>query len=216
MGDRRKAGSAIANTKHDHIMFSSLDNPAFFNQLRTSLRTRFDDEQVQAVKFLLSEADAHGVTDKNQMAYILGTCWHESGFRSIPERRSKKVGSQLWKWQQRYFPQGWYGRGFSQLTWKKNYKKFSPVVGVDLVANPDAVLNPAIGAKILVFGMVNGTFVSAGLYSPTKLSKYFRPNKSPDWIGARAIVNGTFVADEVAQKSVRILSAIVASLPPVS
>lgn len=197
-------------------MFSSLDNPTFFNQLRTSLRTRFDDEQVQAIKLLLAEADRHGVTDKNQMAYILGTCWHESGFKSVPERRSKKIGSQLWKWQQRYFPQGWYGRGFSQLTWRKNYLKFSPIVGVDLVANPDAVLKPEIGAKILVFGMVNGTFVSAGLYSPTKLSRYFAPNKTPDWIGARRIVNGTFMAEDVAAKSVRILSAIVASLPPVA
>lgn len=191
-------------------MFKYFNTPEFSSRMASALKTKFNAEQSAAIGLLLTEADNHGVVDRNQMAYILGTCFHESDFRSIRERQSKKIGSQLWKWQQRYFPQGWYGRGFSQLTWKKNYLKFSPVVGIDLVANPDAVMNPAIGAKILVFGMVNGTFVSAGLKSSVKLSRHFQTGKTPDWIGARSIVNGTFMAEDVAQKSVRILSVIVA------
>lgn len=195
-------------------MFSNLNTTEFFDRLRKALREPLTPTQMRAVALLLTEADNHGVTDINQMAYILATCWHECRFKSMREIRSKKIGSQLWKWQNRYWPSGYYGRGFSQLTWLKNYRKFSPVVGVDLVSNPDAALIPEIGAQILVFGMVNGTFVSNGLKSATRLSKFFPAGRAPDWMGARAIVNGTFQADKVASGAVKILSVIVAIQPP--
>lgn len=197
-------------------MFQKLDHPVFYANLRKLLKTRFDQEQVSNIKTILKTIDEHGITDNNQVAYILGTCWHECFFKCIKEIPSKKVGSQIWRWQQRYFPQGWYGRGFSQLTWKKNYLKFSPVVGIDLVKNPDAVLDAKVGAKILVFGMMNGSFVALGLYSNTKLSKYFAEGGEPDWIGARKIVNGTFKADEVAIKSGHILYAMVETFKSMS
>ena len=42
------------------------------------------------------------------------------------------------------------GRGFIQLTGKNNYRAYSDVAGVDLVKNPDAMLDPVISAKVSV------------------------------------------------------------------
>lgn len=42
------------------------------------------------------------------------------------------------------------GRGFVQLTGKFNYKKYSSVAGVDLVENPDELLNEDVAARVTV------------------------------------------------------------------
>lgn len=191
-------------------MFENLITEKFLGDLARTLKAKFTTEQKQVVTLLAREADQIGITDQNQFAYILGTCWHECRFRSIPEIRAKP-GTRVWKWQNVYWPSGFYGRGLSQLTWRRNYRKFSPVVGIDLVKNPDAVLNPEIGAKILVFGMFNGSFTALGLYSNNGLKKYFPPGSTPDWIKARGIINGTFQADIVAAGAIKILSVIVAN-----
>jgi peptidoglycan L-alanyl-D-glutamate endopeptidase CwlK len=41
------------------------------------------------------------------------------------------------------------GRGFIQLTGRFNYNKFGPVVGADLIANPDLANDPKIAAELL-------------------------------------------------------------------
>lgn len=188
-------------------MFVKLNTTAFFDRLRTILREPITPTQMRAVYLLLKEADAMGVTDKNQMAYILATCWHECRFKSIREIRAK-AGTKVWQMQNAYWHTGYMGRGYSQLTWLRNYRKFSPVVVGDLVKRPDLALIPEVGARILVYGMVNGSFVANGLTSKTRLSKFFPPGGVPDWIGARAMVNGSFQADKVADAA-KILSAIV-------
>ena len=40
------------------------------------------------------------------------------------------------------------GRGYIQLTGKNNYKAYSSAAGVDLVKNPDALLEPTVAAKV--------------------------------------------------------------------
>ena len=40
------------------------------------------------------------------------------------------------------------GRGYIQLTGKNNYKEYSKIAGIDLVKNPDALLEPELSAKI--------------------------------------------------------------------
>lgn len=190
-------------------MFARLYTTKFVNLIKGALGAKLTKTQVQAIGLLLSEADKNGVTDQNQMAYILGTCWHECRFKSIKEIRAK-VGTSVWSMQEKYWHTGYFGRGFSQLTKEANYKKFTLVVGIDLVKNPDAVLIPEIGAKILVYGMVNGSFTALGLSSKNRLSKYFKPGQPPDWLNARRIVNGTFQADKVASEALKILTAMIA------
>lgn len=174
--------------------------------LARTLKMRLTKAQGTAVALILSECYIQGVNDPRQVAYVLATVHHECRFKSIKEIRAA-VGTPVYKMQQKYWPTGFYGRGFSQLTWRKNYQKFSPVIGKDLVSDPDLVLNPEVGAKILVYGMKHGTFVSNGLTSNTNLANYFNDQRT-DWFNARRIVNGVFRAEMVAEAAKKILPLI--------
>ncbi|WP_242049006.1 glycoside hydrolase family 19 protein [Planktothrix sp. FACHB-1365] len=50
------------------------------------------------------------------------------------------------------------GRGYVQLTWNYNYRKYSDVLGLDLVNDPDLVMRPDIALFILIHGMKWGVF----------------------------------------------------------
>ena len=75
------------------------------------------------------------------------------------------------------------GRGFVQLTGRKNYKRYSDLLGVDLVSNPDLAAGPTLSAQITVDGMTNGRFTGVAL------SNYINSKKT-DFKNARAVVNG--------------------------
>ena len=111
---------------------------------------------------ILLVAEKFGVTDHKQLAYILATAMHESGLVPIKEKEDKKRGK-VWAWQSKYWGTGYYGRGFVQLTWKTNYQKFSDYLGVDLVSNPDLVLEPLFATTVLVKGMRDGDFTGKKL-----------------------------------------------------
>lgn len=163
-------------------MFRELITDELLAAFCVSFKTTLTRAQGDAWRFIASECDALAIDDPRQVAYILGTVWNECRFKSIREIRAK-AGTGVWKLQEKYWHTGYYGRGYSQITWKRNYAKFSPIVGRDLVKHPDDVLMPAVGAKIIVTGMVFGMFTGK------RLSQYFTPI-SADWMGARFIVNG--------------------------
>jgi len=78
--------------------------------------------------------------------------------------------------QDRYWPSGFYGRGFVQLTWERNYRTTGQALGLDLVRHPDLALDPQHAARIL--------------------AHYFRAMavdaaaKGRDWAKVRRLVNG--------------------------
>lgn len=74
------------------------------------------------------------------------------------------------------------GRGYVQITGKTNYRRFSKLLMIDLIANPDLALDYDIGSKILLTGMLNG------LFTGKQLSDYITV-KSKDYINARRVVN---------------------------
>jgi len=183
--------------------FSELITDGFLTKLGRVTNVRFFEEQTICVKLVAEECDKineeiEGAINKQEFAYILATLKHECGFRSIKEYKAPE-GTKVWDMQKRYWFTGFYGRGYSQLTWEKNYAKFSPIVGIDLVKNPNEVLKPKIGAKILVFGMYKG------LFSGKKLRDYFSDAGNPRWNSARRIVNGTFQAQKVTDVAIKIL-----------
>lgn len=180
------------------MYLEKIDNDLWLAKLAAALGMKLTAAQGKAVRLLAAQCDENFITDPRQVAYILATCYHECRFKSIREIRAKH-GSPVWKMQNRYWATGYYGRGFSQLTWERNYRKFSPIVGVDLVRSPDEALKPEIGAKILVVGMKGGLFSGVGL------DRYFRPGGGAFWLAARKIVNGTFQADKVAAAAKKIL-----------
>lgn len=75
------------------------------------------------------------------------------------------------------------GRGFVQITGRRNYQLYSNLLAIDFVGSPDLAADPANSARITVDGMVNGRFTGVGL------SNYIN-DKRTDFTNARAIVNG--------------------------
>jgi putative chitinase len=84
------------------------------------------------------------------------------------------------------------GRSLCQITGRDNYAKFSRLLGVDLVGNPDLALQPDIAGKIIVVGMRDGLFTGKALRD------YFTSSSS-DWVNARRIINGLDRADDIAR-----------------
>jgi putative chitinase len=76
------------------------------------------------------------------------------------------------------------GRGDSQITGKGNYAKFSKLLGLDLVGNPDLVLEVEVAANILVLGLVRGLFTGKKLADGV-----------PDFVEARRTVNADVAAN---------------------
>lgn len=144
--------------------------------------------QVDSLDKILSAWEKHGDGDGRKLTYILATAIHESFVKPIKEIRAK-VGTELRDRQNRYWLSGYYGRGFVQLTWKSNYEKFSRILGIDLVGNPDLALGTEVAAFILVKGMMDGLFTGRAL------SDYI--DIRTDYYNARRTVNGTDRADRI-------------------
>jgi len=125
----------------------------------------------------------------NQTAYVLATAYWETNRTMEPVREAYWLSEDWRRRNLRYFP--WYGRGFVQLTWERNYKAMGRRLNMDLTSDPDVVMKPEVSAQILVVGMLEGIFTGK------KLSDYLTPARS-DYIGARRIVNGTDKAGEIA------------------
>lgn len=75
------------------------------------------------------------------------------------------------------------GRGIgAQFTGKVNYIKFSKLLGIDLVNNPELAMDLKVGATVLKKGCLEGLFTGVGL------DKYINASKT-DYVNARRVVN---------------------------
>jgi putative chitinase len=142
--------------------------------------------QIESVVAITEAFRKYGDGDHRKLAYMLALAWHESRLQPIKEIRAAP-GTEVYNIQNRYWGTGYYGRGYVQITWDKNYAKFSKLVGVDLVRNPDAALVPSIAARIIVIGMMQGMFTGR------KLSDYINGNNA-DYYNARRTVGAINVA----------------------
>lgn len=168
-----------------------MNRDIFFQHIRKEpFSGRMTQSQVSGVEALL---DACAKLDVRWTAYICATVFHETGARMQPVREGFKttdkaardfVKRQGYAYAAEENGHVYYGRGHVQLTWAKNYKSMSNVVGVDIYSHPDLALNPTTSIRILLLGMTNG------LYTGKKLADYFNARKT-DPVGARRIVNGT-------------------------
>lgn len=160
-----------------------MNRASFFSIVR---RTLFDgkltEDQVKGMEGILDAFDEVGDKDQDTLAYALATAYHETGRRMVPVREgfastdlgarravvalAKKRGpkSAVAKYSQPVPPHGhvYYGRGHVQLTWLDNYRASSADAGVDLVENPDAMLDPKISARVLIRGLMDGRWNGKG------------------------------------------------------
>jgi predicted chitinase len=153
---------------------------------------------------ILAEANRQGVSDPAQLAYILATSVHESGAGAHMEEfasgRAYEGRRGLGNTQSGDGPR-YKGRGYVQITGRRNYTDWSRRLGMDLVGNPDLAKDPRIASRILVEGMMRGTFTGRSLGS-------YVGNGSADFHNARRVVNGTDHAASIANTAQRLMAAI--------
>lgn len=176
-----------------------MDRSRFFAALRTRgsvvFGTSISQKQVEGTESVLDRAQARG-TKTPHLAYILATTYHETAhtmqpIEEIGRGKGRKYGSPAGRFGKVYF-----GRGYVQLTWLENYVKASEKLGIDLVQNPERVIEPRIAADILFTGMEEGWFAGDAKGRHT-LARYLNGEK-PDYVGARRIINGTDKAAMIA------------------
>ena len=138
---------------------------------------------------VIQEGQKHGLTLRTQIAYIMATVQHETANTYKPVREAFWKTEEWRRQNLRYYP--YYGRGYVQLTWRTNYQKYSNILGVDLVNNPDRALEPSISLYILVHGMANGIFTGR------RLGQYVSVNRT-DFVNARKVINDMDRAHHIA------------------
>lgn len=131
-----------------------------------------------------------GVTDPHQIAYILATAQHESANFSTLHEIGQGPGCGAG-----YDYDGWTGVGLVQLTWKGNFKKAQAALGfADMPTKKfcqEVATRPDVAATILVRGMTEGWFTGLTLSE-------FISGGHADYVGARAVVNGSDRAGDIA------------------
>jgi peptidoglycan hydrolase-like protein with peptidoglycan-binding domain len=145
-----------------------------------------------AIQAIIQESKRHGITAPSQIAYILATVEHESAASFQPVREAYFLGepkAENHRKTLRYYP--FYGRGYVQLTWDYNYRNYSTLLGLDLINQPDLVMQPDVALFILVDGMKRGVFTGVGL-------EHYINNTATDFNNARRIINGMDRASDIA------------------
>lgn len=168
-----------------------IDRKKFFDGVRQQpFSGKLTAGQVSGMTAILDEWERRKLTDLRMLAYMLGTVKWETDHTMQP---IKEGGGINYLKSKRYYP--WYGRGYVQLTWQKNYQKFRDRIlklfDADIIATPDLAMRPDIAAYVMFEGMLRGEFTGK------KLSDYFTANKA-DWLSARKIINGTDRQAEIA------------------
>lgn len=176
------------------------DPKAFFDVLRSSdlFRGSLEQQQVDGLNILTTAADGLPL---EYVAYILATVYHETDTTMQPiteygdrhyfdKYDTGKLAERLGNTPEADGDGYLYrGRGYIQLTGRRNYRFAGTKLGIDLINNPDRALDPNIAATIAVRGMVEGWFTGK------KLSDYL----PDDYLYARRVVNGMDHASVIRQ-----------------
>ena len=181
-----------------------------FNVIRSQFG-RLNQSQVDGFNAILKAINEWGGDAKNPLyvAYMLATAWHETAHTMKPieeygKGKGKRYGSNVDINGSRYtgLKHLYYGRGYVQLTWLTNYKNMGKVLGVDLVNKPELALDHNTASKIMIYGMLNGSFTGK------RLSTYLKKGTLEEFKQARRIINGMDKATNIAYQAQAFLQAI--------
>jgi putative chitinase len=188
----------------------SINRKFFFDHVRLSLfGGKLSPSQVSGLTAILDAWEKnHWNKDDRWLAYALGTQHHECD-RTCQPITEYGPDSYFKKYDGRddlgNTDKGdglrFKGRGYVQLTGRRNYTLMSAVVGENLINDPSLALRPDVASQIMFYGMMNGSFTGK------KLSDYFNETKE-DWIRARRIINGLDKANTIGSYSQRYYAAV--------
>ena len=182
-----------------------LEHPAgFIGQAKVDFQPDFEYRRKQrqanrekSVPAIIAAAKTRQLT-KAQIAYILATAEHESdSFSTLEEydsgdryeKRSDLGNNQ--KGDGPFFK----GRGYVQLTGRRNYANYTDITGINLVRLPYILMNwPALAVFVIVDGMMRG------VYTGRRLDQFVNGDKT-DFFNARQIVNGHDCAQKIADQA---------------
>lgn len=197
----------------------TFDKAAFFTVLRNGPLRHRKPSQVAGTEAILKACEGLPVS---WTAYALGTAWHETAFTMHPV---KERGGRAY-FMRMYDKTGkrphvaaelvntvegdgatFAGRGYVQLTGRRNYAKASQKLGIDLIGNPDLAMQPAHAARIMREGMTEAWFTGRGFV-------HFLPSDGPASLAAltqaRRIINGMDKAAKIAGEALAFQAALIA------
>jgi len=151
---------------------------------------------IDAIKW---QCQAMGIGLSTQLSYVLATTQWETNQTFKPVREAYWLDENYRKRHFAYYP--FYGRGFVQLTWEKNYKKYSEILGVDMITEPDIAMQPKVALFVLVHGFKTGTFTGR------KITDYIDATKT-DFVLARRCINGNDKAHAIADIAKKFLAGL--------
>jgi hypothetical protein len=196
------SGNGVTETLGLRIM-SPINRDFFFLQVRKSLFLgSLRQSQVNGLNAILNEWEAkYAADDDRWLAYALATTYHETDQKMQPIEEYGRGKGHPYGRPDPETGRTYYGRGFVQLTWKRNYEIMGGKISVDLLSHPELALDLANATKILFVGMIDG------LFTGKKLGDYFS-STADDWVNARRIVNALDKAQAIAVYGHHFYSAI--------
>lgn len=187
------------------LLIQALDNPdGLIGQVKVDLQPNFEFRRRQSranrdksVSALIEAAKARQLT-KAQIAYILATADHESdSFNTLEEYSSGdqyEGRDDLDNTNPGDGPR-FKGRGYVQLTGRRNYTAYSQITGLELVKLPIILMNwPALSVFVIVDGMMRG------VYTTKRLDEFVNISKQ-DFYNARQVVNDHDCAQKIADQA---------------
>jgi hypothetical protein len=176
-----------------------MNKDKFFEAIRP-LFGKLNEQQVASMDRLIASLPNDVL--RTHLAYALATTFHETAQTMMPITEygpksyfdkyepGTKIGKDLGNTTKgdgyRYR-----GRGFVQITGRRNYTFVGGKIGFPLDKEPELALDWAVARKIAREGFLNGWFTGK------KISDYINQNKT-DYVNARRCINGTDKAQTIA------------------
>lgn len=166
----------------------NVDRKVFFDGLRHMVRGRtLNQGQVDKAGLLLDNLAVQPGVTRPQAAYIMASAFHETDqFQTLVEYadgsayEGRRDLGNVHPGDGRKFK----GRGYVQITGRRNYELMAAILGEPLDLDPTLAAKPENAAEIAILGMIDGHFTGKSLPD-------FINDKGTDFIGARAVVNGS-------------------------
>jgi predicted chitinase len=196
MGPRtRNAWSEFQNdvSKRDPTQVDTASVSALQQQLAKLAQPSHHDFSTRdgTISAIIDECKRQGIGLRDQIAYVLATTQHETNdtFQPVKEAYYLKDRAEAYRRTLAYYP--YYGRGYVQLTWDRNYRTYAALLDKDLVHDPDLALQPEAALFVLVHGFKVGTFTGRAI------ARYINASQT-DFVNARRCINGLDRAQDIA------------------